>query len=176
MRNITICFYLTLLTFLFSGTQSVSFAQIGYEAQDTILRGVSLVDSSYLNKNIFSIISEPSINRSKVTIKQSPHIAQAVYNQILNASLKKVNGYRIRVFFDNKQDARAKSQALEQSIPTLFPGVGVYRTYDNPYFKVTIGDYRSRSDAMRMLRRVEGLYPTAFIVREPINFPPLEQL
>ncbi len=173
MRNIRSFFYFVLFTVLFSGVHSAGYSQAGFENRDTIPKGVLHVDSTYLNKDIFTIIAERSLNRSSVNIKQSPHIAQAVYDQIANASLKRVNGYRIRIFFDNKQDARVKSQALEQSFPEQFPGVGVYRTYDNPYFKVTIGDYRSRSDAMRMLRSVEALYPSAFIVREPINFPPL---
>ncbi len=173
MRNIRSFFYVILSAFLFAGVNSVGYSQTGFENRDTIPKGVIHIDSTYLNKDIFSIIEERSLNRSNITIKQSPHIAQAVYSQIANASLKRVNGYRIRIFFDNKQDARVKSQELERSFPEQFPGVGVYRTYDNPYFKVTIGDYRSRSDAMRMLRMVEALYPSAFIVREPINFPPL---
>lgn len=130
-------------------------------------------DSTILNRDIFRILEQQDANMSRVTIKQSPHIVSAVNNQILNASQKRIPGYRIRIFFDNKQDARVRSESLERSFPEQFPGFRVYRTFDNPYFKVTVGDFRTRSDATRAFRMLEGSFPGAFIVRENINFPPL---
>lgn len=124
-------------------------------------------------QDIFKILSEPGRTNSTVTIMQNSHITNAFYNYIESASKKRLNGFRIRIFFDNRQDAREASLNLENSFRELYPGVGVYRTYTNPYFKVTIGDFRNRSDAMRMLKDIERTFPAAFIVREQINFPPL---
>ncbi|PKO98321.1 MAG: hypothetical protein CVU13_10745 [Bacteroidetes bacterium HGW-Bacteroidetes-8] len=140
---------------------------------DTTFRRAPVIDSSYLNKDIFELIARQALNGSVVKLKQSQDIVTSMQNHIANSSQKKINGYRIRIFFDNKQDARVKSENIRQSFTESFPGVGVYWTYDAPYFKVTVGDLRSKSDAMKMLKRLQGSYPSAFIVREHINFPPL---
>ncbi len=164
------------LTALFLSCTEVISAQIREELRpvpDTLFRRAPVIDSAYLNRDIFAILTSTGLNRSVVVINQSSEIESAMRSIIAGASLKKLSGFRIRIFFDNKQDARVKSEAVRQSFIEQFPGTGVYRTYDNPYFKVTVGDFRTKSDAMRMLKRLEGLYPSAFIVREHINFPPL---
>lgn len=134
---------------------------------------VPLIDSSYLNRDIFEILSADKYGEGSVIINQSAAIENQFRNLILNSSQRKINGFRIRVFFDNKQDSRVKSESVKDSFIELFPEIEAYRTYDNPYFKVTVGDFRTRSDAMKFFRRIERLYPSAFIVRESINFPSL---
>ena len=140
---------------------------------DTVFRRAPVIDSTYLNRDIFEILAKQSLNGSVVNIKQSKDIVTSMQNHIANASQKRVNGYRIRIFFDNKQDARVKSENMRQSFSENYPGVGVYWTYDAPYFKVTVGDLRSKSDAMKMLKMLQTNYSSAFIIREHINFPPL---
>ena len=55
----------------------------------------------------------------------------------------------------------------------MYPGIAAYRTYSNPFFKVTVGDFRTKSEAMRLLQQVKGSFPSAFIVKETINYPPV---
>ena len=164
---------ITLLFTAMSQTLSAQNTEVVRQIPDTLFRTAPVLDSTYLNRDIFTILSATGLNRSTVKINQSSEIESAMRSIIANATQKKLNGFRIRIFFDNKQDARVKSESVRLSFIEQFPGTGVYRTYDNPYFKGTIGDFRTKSDAMRMLKRVEGLYPSAFIVREHINFPPL---
>ena len=57
----------------------------------------------------------------------------------------------------------------------MFHDVKAYRTYANPYFKVTVGDFRTRSEAMELLTRIKPLFPSAFIVKEPISFPVVDK-
>ena len=53
----------------------------------------------------------------------------------------------------------------------MFHDVSAYRTYTNPYFKVTVGDCRTKSEAMALLARIKGAFPSAFVVKENINYP-----
>jgi hypothetical protein len=50
----------------------------------------------------------------------------------------------------------------------------VYRVYANPYFKVTVGDFRTRSEAMEMLSRIKYSFPSAFVVKENIEYPAVD--
>lgn len=140
---------------------------------DTIVNRVTILDSSLVNRDIFELLGASDYFGSQIEIDQRPDVKQKLNNYIANASKRVISGYRIRIFFSNNQQARAKSEQLVNSFSQLYSGIGVYRTYDNPYFKVTVGDLRTKSDAVKMLKKLESEYPSAFIVRENINFPPL---
>ena len=53
--------------------------------------------------------------------------------------------------------------------------VAAYRSYVNPYFKVTVGDFRTKSEAMQLLQKIRGAFPSAFIVKENINYPVVDR-
>ena len=82
-----------------------------------------------------------------------------------------MSGYRVRIFFDNRQTARSESEATLKKFKSLFPDVMAYRLYANPYFKVTVGDFRTKSEAMALLARIKGEFPSAFVVKENIEYP-----
>lgn len=81
-----------------------------------------------------------------------------------------IEGYRIRIYLDNKQDAREKSEEAEIRFRKLFPGYGTYRSFNYPNFKVTVGDFRTKTDAQRMLAKVLRYFPSAFVVKEKTGF------
>ena len=53
--------------------------------------------------------------------------------------------------------------------------MAAYRSYVNPYFKVTVGDFRTRSEAMQLLMEIKSDFPAAFIVKENINYPVIDK-
>lgn len=132
------------------------------------------VDSSLVGINIFSLLSQDGINGSgTVVINQSNAVRNAMSRHIAANQNKKINGYRIRIFFDNSQLARINSESIANSFSSAYPGIGVYRGYDNPYFKVTVGDFRTRVDAMQFLQEIKNSYPSGFVVKDEINYPTL---
>lgn len=167
--------YISLLLLLFFtiklSSQNSDYAFSNVPSGDTLLPKVVILDSAYLNRDIIELISEPDYFGSQVEIDQKFYIRQKLNDYISNASSRLIPGYRIRIFFNNNQQARARSEELVKSFSQEHPGIGAYRTYDNPYFKVTVGDLRTKSDAVKMLKKLEKEYPSAFIVKENINFP-----
>ena len=135
--------------------------------RDTLLNRKAAVDSSLVGRDVFQFVKEGG----SVTINQSASV-EAVFPEYLKRNAeKKKNGYRIRIFFDNKQSARAQSEEIEKLFAEQFPQYPVYRTYTNPYFKVAVGDFRSKSDAVKVLERIKREYPKAFIIKDVINYP-----
>ena len=92
-------------------------------------------------------------------------------NYVSNNASKKLTGYRIRVYFENGQNARNRSEAVARSISGAYPGIGVYRTFESPNFKVCVGDFRTKDEALKVYHSLKGAYPTAIILRETINYP-----
>ena len=132
------------------------------------------VDSTLAGKDIFQMLGggRGSFSREgKIVIEQSPAVSSAMKRHIANNAHKRMTGYRVRIFFDNKQTARNQSERVAGGFKAQYPGISVYREYVNPYFKVTVGDFRTKEDARRFLNSIKGSYPSGFIVREKINYP-----
>lgn len=140
--------------------------------RDSLVIKPHILDSTLIDKDIFRLLEESS-GSGRVKISQTQKVKDAYYMHLDQSSKRKITGYRIRIFFDNNQSARGKSEAVASQFAQMYPGVPVYRSYTNPYFKVTVGDYRSKSEAMKMLKELEGLFQSAFLIKETINFPPL---
>ncbi|MDD3034853.1 MAG: SPOR domain-containing protein [Bacteroidales bacterium] len=167
MKKITLSILLLVSSSLFAYSQEI------VKAQDTTMVAVKppLLDSTLLNKNIFSILRESGPAMNRVTIDQSSSIESLLQRHITSSAGRKITGYRVRIFFDNKQDARNRSDAAANQFSSQFPEIRVYSTYEKPFFKVTVGDFRTKSEAMQLLKKIEGEYRSVFLVKETINYP-----
>ena len=125
--------------------------------------GSTKVDSTLVGRSILSVLGPG------VTVNQSSAMKAAFENYVADNAAKKISGYRIRVFFDNSQNARNRSEAIARSISGAYPGVGVYRTFESPNFKVCVGDFRTKADALKLYHALKSSYPTAIILKETIN-------
>lgn len=126
---------------------------------------LSAVDSTLKGETIWTAMP------GSVRILQTSETRSAVATQIDRNSRKTVSGYRIRIFFDNKQNSRSASEAALARFKSLHPGTAAYRTFSNPFFKVTVGDYRTRSEALAALQYIKPDFPSAFIVKEKFRYP-----
>ena len=131
----------------------------------------SAVDSTILGADIFSLIGQKG--SGSATVNQSQELRNALSRHIVSNSNTKMQGYRVRIFFDSDRTARAKSEAIAAGFSERYPGVKVYRKHESPYFKVTVGDFRTRADAQRFASKLSnsGIYPYVFVVKEQINYP-----
>ena len=127
--------------------------------------GSAQVDSSLVGRSILSVLG------SGVKVNQSRAMRSAFDNYVSRNASKKLTGYRIRVYFENGQNARNRSEAVARSISGAYPGIGVYRTFESPNFKVCVGDFRTKDEAMKIYQSLKASYPTAIILRETINYP-----
>jgi len=123
--------------------------------------------------NIFTLLNMPNYDGYTVSLHQSDLIKQLVDKYIVRNYTKKTQGFRVRIFFDNSQKARQRVYEIEAAFKELYPNVPTYLSYQDLYFKVTVGDFRNRTDAMRFLTGIQRNYPGAYIVKENINFPSL---
>ncbi|MBQ6198314.1 MAG: SPOR domain-containing protein [Bacteroidales bacterium] len=123
------------------------------------------MDTTLVGRDIMSLVG------SKVSVKQSMPVRAALNNYIRSNSGKKVQGYRIRVFYDNSPQARTRSEGIAAYLRSQYPENGVYRTFEAPNYKVTVGDFRSKEEALKIYMALKGIYPTAYIIKENINYP-----
>ncbi len=81
-------------------------------------------------------------------------------------------GYRIQLVFDSDKALvdEARSKFLAQ-----FPKVDTYVEFTAPHYFLKVGDFRTQLEAERVKVAVQGQFPTAFIAKEKINLPRIDQ-
>ena len=140
-------------------------------ADSLVIRQSAVLDSALMGKSVFNMLGGSSSGEGDVKIHQSQAITDAMRRHIENNPSRKLSGYRVRIFFVNSQNARNTSEQVMKKFALAYPGVPAYRSYQNPFFKVVAGDFRTKSEAMEFLRKVKPSYPDAIVVRENIEFP-----
>jgi len=124
--------------------------------------------------NILEQVQKPE--NGEVVIFQDMRINDLIYNHIeQNKRSGGVSGYRIRIYSNLGSGARDESQSIKARFYELFPDIPIYREYDSPYFKVYVGDYRSKTDALKDFNQVKRHFRSAFIVPDKINYPEFEE-
>ena len=131
------------------------------------------IDSTMLGVDILSLINQNSGSSGTAFVNQSIEIRNALSRHIIANSSAKLQGYRVRIFFDSDRTARAKSASIASGFQEKYPDIPVYVSHVSPYFKVAVGDFRTRADAQRFASKLSatGAYPYVFVVKEQINYP-----
>ena len=127
-------------------------------------------------EDIFIKIQEKQINQGDILVFQDMRINDLIYNHVEQNKRKEgVPGFRIRIFSDLGNLARVNSQDAKAKFFGLFPEIPIHREYVSPYYRVVVGDYRTKIDALKDFKRVKRYFPSAFIVPDKINYPNLEE-
>lgn len=180
MKTDSLIIFLIALAFSVAGSGKIHAQERvpeGYMLVDSIVyRPAAVLDSTMVGRNVFLLMpSKSKGDNADVKIYQSSQIEQSMQGYIGANGERTLAGYRVRIFFDNKQSARNESEAALKKFESLYHDVAAYRSYANPYFKVTVGDFRTKSEAMELLERIKRDFPSAFVVKENISFPVVDK-
>lgn len=119
-------------------------------------------------------LAEPSFaNGARVTATEHADAAQAVAQAERMPARTSFQGYRICIFLDNGQNARAEALRAKLLFEEICPGTKVYLTYDNPYWRVTAGNCLTAEEAIMLKGRIAPNFPKAFIKNEELTLSDL---
>jgi len=122
--------------------------------------------------------SQPVSNQEgKIDIIQDSRIPVLIERHIqVNSSLVGVmDGYRIQIYFDSGTDSKKRAVDVRADFLSKFQGITAYLSFQEPFFKVRIGDFRIKLEADGQLQKILIHYPNAYVVRDRINYPMLGQ-
>lgn len=92
-------------------------------------------------------------------------------HKTVNADKKSMQGYRIQLYYgaNRKEAIMLKAIFLRE-----YPETDVYLIYQQPNFKVRMGDFKTKFDADRFFKKIKDDYPACFIVPDNINLPDID--
>lgn len=75
------------------------------------------------------------------------------------------DGYRIQIMFSND---KTEANNAKVNLYRLFPKENCYVDYEQPYYKLRMGDYTDRFQANYALQQLLATYPGAFIIKSKV--------
>ncbi len=95
---------------------------------------------------------------------------QAMVQKHTESQTGKIKGFRVQIHFGAE---KSKALQIKSKFLSRFPEVRAYDPYDAPYFKIRVGDFRTKLEAYKFLKSVQAEFPGSFIVTDEIELPPL---
>ena len=114
---------------------------------------------------IFSNLAFYDGRGGRVELVQPVQVENLLMMQIHNNKQQEgsIPGFRINIFSASGQAARQNANDTRASFMRRFPEMEAYQEYNNPNFQIWVGDFRTKNQALKELKRVERVYPRAFI-------------
>ena len=117
------------------------------------------------------IIQAQSEGGQGIVIHQEPAIAKLVEkHKIISENFPKTDGYRVQIYSVSGVNSRERANQMKEEFLKKFPDDDVYIVYHSPSYKVRLGDFRTKLDALRYLQTIKAEYPFAFVVVDKIEF------
>lgn len=107
-------------------------------------------------------LARPASDGAAVRIVEAGDAAAVVNRLAEKAAPTRLRGYRVCIFFDNGEDARSGAMAARNLFEEHFPGIKLYMVYENPYFRVTVGNCLTIEEAVILKGRLAPVFPKAF--------------
>ncbi|MCH5319045.1 MAG: SPOR domain-containing protein [Paramuribaculum sp.] len=156
-----------LFLFIFSACSAIVYSQ-----KPDSIPTVNIIDHIYEAGNI--TISQPDSLLLMLQF-QEQSINGEDPEKSQNSMKPKNYGFRIQIFSDNnaktaKNEARIKSR----NVGSHFPQYRTYVSYNSPYWRVKVGDFKTREEAESALQQMSKVFPAMKremrIVKDRINF------
>lgn len=139
---------------------------------------VTKAQKTFNNKDDFFEYLQGGDSQSvHINIYQS-HSIKSLINKIVSIHAKQrgIEGYRIQIFSASGQQARNSANKMRSEFVSKYPNFDynlIYPLYQPPFFKIRVGDYRTKNEALKFYKQVENQFPNAYIVKAIINYPKL---
>lgn len=123
---------------------------------------------------IISLFSSKSWAQSSNSESKTDSLARELVERYkkVNATKMSMTGFRIQIYFGSE---RAKATEIRTDFTKNFPEISSYLIYQQPYFKIRVGDFKTRIEASGFLKKLEDHYTTAFIVPDEVKLPGSDQ-
>lgn len=129
----------------------------------------------YLFFFITYLSSSAQNNKGAVEITRDKRIDRLVEKQKqLSLSIETIPGYRVQIFFESGSNSRSKALQVKDQFLSKYAGMEAYMVFHEPYYKIRVGNFRTRMEAQGFKQSIISEYPSTFVIKDDILFPNVE--
>jgi len=121
---------------------------------------------------VFISLCSSAQAQGRVTILGDKGVESLVAKHIsFNESVKGFPGYRIQIYFESGNYSKNKAFGEKGKFMSRFPEVSAYVIFQEPYYKVRVGNFRNKLEAESFKQRIKEQWPEAYIIKDDIELP-----
>jgi hypothetical protein len=113
-----------------------------------------------------------SQNEGYVIIGQDQRIEELIQKQKEIHSIDNtIDGFRVQIFMESGNDAVEHANAVMEEFKVNYPDIPIYLVFGQPYYRLRVGDFRTRLEAEKMFQTLSQEYKKAFVTSDRIQLP-----
>jgi hypothetical protein len=138
---------------------------------------------SVISFNLFSQIESFKIEDSGITpairnegdgtvVFEQDELLRKVVKRHIELNNDGFEGFRVQIYFGSGQRAMGEAQTVKKNFLNKYgKDYNAYIDFDSPFFKVRVGDFRTKAEAMYFQNLISPSFPNSWIVQVRVNYP-----
>ncbi len=118
-------------------------------------------------------LAQQGADGARVTVTETGSVASAVRSAPIPNPDRKIECYRVEIFFDNSPTARKLAYETYAQFRELFPAIPADEkndiSYDRPTYRVRVGYFLTHDEAIAMCGRLKPHFKNAYPSAEQIE-------
>jgi len=107
-----------------------------------------------------------------LSLKQDPRIDSLIKKQRqIYDNDSTIDGFRVQIFMETGNDAVRHADSIKELFARKYPDVPVYLIFGQPYYRLRVGDFRTRLEAENQYQQIKKEYADSFVTADRINLP-----
>lgn len=82
-----------------------------------------------------------------------------------------IDGFRVQIFMELGNDAVRHADSVKAVFERNYPDVPIYLIFGQPYYRLRVGDFRTRLEAENQYQQLKDEYENSFVTADRINLP-----
>ncbi len=118
-----------------------------------------------------AIVVMAKAQQGNVVVKADPRVDSLVTMHVAhNQTYPFIEGYRIQLFKDSGNDALDAAHEIMDEFHESFPDIPAYLSFHEPYYRVRVGNFRTRLEALEQLEKIKRKYRNVWVIKDYIRF------
>ena len=111
-------------------------------------------------------------NKGSLHVNQDSRVERLMKRQRdVYAVSNTMSGFRVQIFMEIGNEAVDHAEMVKKEFTENFPELPIYLSYEQPYYRLRVGDFRNRVEAQKYLKILKPQYSLAFVTADVINPP-----
>ncbi len=111
------------------------------------------------------VTSHNGSNNGFVEIIQPVEIEDLVGIHLdMNKRAGGIDGFRIQLYLGSSNYAKKEASEVKAKVLSLFQDEKIYMMYEAPFWRVQVGDFRSKSESLELYRKLKKEFPSCYPV------------
>lgn len=142
----------------------------------TIVDHITAIEGNTVEQptSVANLLKPSAMPQAKEADDKETEAKDADKEKPRTGAISKTAGYRVQVYSDgNQRTAKAETQRKAAAVSRRFPNMRTYASYSAPFWRLRVGDFRTRREAEEAAASLKSAFPAyrneIRVVRDRIN-------